>query len=160
MSLSKFQVRVTDKKVEFESKEEDWLAEGMNSLQKMEQDSFRQFLDFAYLYHTALTHKSLWILIPYFGIILGNTFKELNVNLAIFCCKALVWFSFLQGVICCVFKGMEIKPGSMGKAVPLYDVQVCWLLFRVFHRELLVGWFSVFVFLCWTKICVVFHSRS
>ncbi|KAK2533535.1 acyl-coenzyme A synthetase Acsm4 [Columba guinea] len=27
------------------------------------------------------------------------------------------------GVVCCVFKGMKIKPGSMGKAVPLYDVQ-------------------------------------
>lgn len=55
---------------------------------------------------------------------------------------------------------MKIKPGSMGKAVPLYDVQVCWLLFRVFERALLVGWFSGFVFLHWTKICVVFHSRS
>ncbi|XP_074961222.1 acyl-coenzyme A synthetase ACSM3, mitochondrial-like isoform X3 [Phalacrocorax aristotelis] len=28
------------------------------------------------------------------------------------------------GVIACVFKGMKIKPGSMGKAAPLYDVQV------------------------------------
>ncbi|XP_024060475.1 acyl-coenzyme A synthetase ACSM4, mitochondrial-like isoform X2 [Terrapene carolina triunguis] len=28
------------------------------------------------------------------------------------------------GVVCSVFKGMKIKPGSMGKAVPLYDVQI------------------------------------
>ncbi|XP_040449765.1 acyl-coenzyme A synthetase ACSM4, mitochondrial-like isoform X2 [Falco naumanni] len=28
------------------------------------------------------------------------------------------------GIICCVSKGMKIKPGSMGKAVPLYDVQI------------------------------------
>nr|XP_006123197.1 acyl-coenzyme A synthetase ACSM4, mitochondrial-like [Pelodiscus sinensis] len=28
------------------------------------------------------------------------------------------------GIICSVFKGMKIKPGSMGKAVPLYDVQI------------------------------------
>ncbi|XP_050761701.1 acyl-coenzyme A synthetase ACSM3, mitochondrial-like [Gymnogyps californianus] len=28
------------------------------------------------------------------------------------------------GVICSVFKGIKIKPGSMGKAAPLYDVQI------------------------------------
>uniref|UniRef100_A0A8B9C9K4 medium-chain acyl-CoA ligase n=1 Tax=Anser brachyrhynchus TaxID=132585 RepID=A0A8B9C9K4_9AVES len=28
------------------------------------------------------------------------------------------------GIICSVFKGMKIKPGSMGKAAPLFDVQV------------------------------------
>ncbi|NXY14054.1 ACSM4 synthetase, partial [Atrichornis clamosus] len=28
------------------------------------------------------------------------------------------------GIICSVFKGMKIKPGSMGKAAPLYDVQI------------------------------------
>nr|XP_005304811.1 acyl-coenzyme A synthetase ACSM4, mitochondrial-like isoform X1 [Chrysemys picta bellii]XP_023958137.1 acyl-coenzyme A synthetase ACSM4, mitochondrial-like isoform X1 [Chrysemys picta bellii] len=28
------------------------------------------------------------------------------------------------GLVCSVFKGMKIKPGSMGKAVPLYDVQI------------------------------------
>ncbi|NXA16115.1 ACSM4 synthetase, partial [Sapayoa aenigma] len=28
------------------------------------------------------------------------------------------------GVICSTFKGMKIKPGSMGKAAPLYDVQI------------------------------------
>ncbi|XP_044837014.1 acyl-coenzyme A synthetase ACSM3, mitochondrial-like [Mauremys mutica] len=28
------------------------------------------------------------------------------------------------GIVCSVFKGMKIKPGSMGKAVPLYDVQI------------------------------------
>ncbi|KAM7152488.1 acyl-coenzyme A synthetase ACSM4, mitochondrial-like [Macrochelys suwanniensis] len=27
-------------------------------------------------------------------------------------------------IVCSVFKGMKIKPGSMGKAVPLYDVQI------------------------------------
>lgn len=59
MSLSKFQVTVTDKRAEFESKEEDWLAESMNSSQIMEQDSFREFLDFADLYHTALTYRIL-----------------------------------------------------------------------------------------------------
>lgn len=59
MSLSKFQVTVTGKRAEFESKEEDWLAEGMNSSQTMEHDSFREFLDFAYLYHTALAYRIL-----------------------------------------------------------------------------------------------------
>uniref|UniRef100_A0A8C9N7A1 medium-chain acyl-CoA ligase n=1 Tax=Serinus canaria TaxID=9135 RepID=A0A8C9N7A1_SERCA len=29
-----------------------------------------------------------------------------------------------MGVICSVSKGMKIKPGSMGKAAPLYDVQI------------------------------------
>uniref|UniRef100_A0A8C3XUK6 medium-chain acyl-CoA ligase n=1 Tax=Chelydra serpentina TaxID=8475 RepID=A0A8C3XUK6_CHESE len=29
-----------------------------------------------------------------------------------------------ETVLCSVFKGMKIKPGSMGKAVPLYDVQI------------------------------------
>ncbi|NWR46346.1 ACSM4 synthetase, partial [Regulus satrapa] len=29
-----------------------------------------------------------------------------------------------MGIICSVFKGMKIKPGSMGKAAPLYDVQI------------------------------------
>ncbi|XP_032930150.1 acyl-coenzyme A synthetase ACSM4, mitochondrial-like [Catharus ustulatus] len=29
-----------------------------------------------------------------------------------------------MGIICCVCKGMKIKPGSMGKAAPLYDVQI------------------------------------
>ncbi|NWZ45536.1 ACSM4 synthetase, partial [Brachypodius atriceps] len=29
-----------------------------------------------------------------------------------------------MGVISCVFGGMKIKPGSMGKAAPLYDVQI------------------------------------
>nr|XP_010308337.1 PREDICTED: acyl-coenzyme A synthetase ACSM4, mitochondrial-like [Balearica regulorum gibbericeps] len=28
------------------------------------------------------------------------------------------------GIICSVFKGMKIKPGLMGKAAPLYDVQI------------------------------------
>uniref|UniRef100_A0A8B9NW06 medium-chain acyl-CoA ligase n=1 Tax=Apteryx owenii TaxID=8824 RepID=A0A8B9NW06_APTOW len=28
------------------------------------------------------------------------------------------------GIICSVFKGMKIKPGSMGKAAPFYDVQI------------------------------------
>ncbi|NXN93456.1 ACSM3 synthetase, partial [Rhinopomastus cyanomelas] len=28
------------------------------------------------------------------------------------------------GIICSVFKGMKIKPGSMGRAAPLYDVQI------------------------------------
>ncbi|XP_053936339.1 acyl-coenzyme A synthetase ACSM5, mitochondrial isoform X2 [Cuculus canorus] len=30
----------------------------------------------------------------------------------------------LNGIICCVSKGMKIKPGLMGKGVPLYDVQI------------------------------------
>ncbi|XP_025967848.1 acyl-coenzyme A synthetase ACSM4, mitochondrial-like isoform X2 [Dromaius novaehollandiae] len=29
-----------------------------------------------------------------------------------------------MGIICSVFKGMKIKPGSMGKAAPFYDVQI------------------------------------
>ena len=143
---------------EFESKEEDWLTEDMNSSQMMEQDYFREFLDFVYLYRTTLKCRILWTLIPYFGIILENTFNELNVNVAVVHCKTLVWFWFLQGVVCAVFKGMKIKPGSMGKAVPLYDVQVCWLLFRVFFCS--VGFGFWFFFSHWTKMCVVFHSRS
>lgn len=32
----------------------------------------------------------------------------------------------MQVTICANMKGMKIKPGSLGKAVPPYDVQVCW----------------------------------
>lgn len=31
----------------------------------------------------------------------------------------------MQVTVCANMKGMEIKPGSLGKAVPPYDVQVC-----------------------------------
>lgn len=31
----------------------------------------------------------------------------------------------MQVAICANMNGMEIKPGSLGKAVPPYDVQVC-----------------------------------
>lgn len=34
--------------------------------------------------------------------------------------------SIMQVTICANMKGMRIKPGSLGKAVPPYDVQVCW----------------------------------
>jgi len=36
--------------------------------------------------------------------------------------------SVTQVTICANMKGMEIKPGSLGKAVPPYDVQVCWYI--------------------------------
>lgn len=33
---------------------------------------------------------------------------------------------FQQAMICADMKGMKVKPGSLGKAVPPYDVQVQW----------------------------------
>ena len=31
-----------------------------------------------------------------------------------------------QGISCGTLRGMKIKPGSMGKAIPPYDIQVWW----------------------------------
>ncbi|TKC33452.1 hypothetical protein EI555_011454, partial [Monodon monoceros] len=37
-----------------------------------------------------------------------------------------VLFFCEQGISCGTLRGMKIKPGSMGKAIPPYDIQVWW----------------------------------
>lgn len=36
-----------------------------------------------------------------------------------------IYLSIMQVTICANMKGMKIKPGSLGKAVPPYNVRVC-----------------------------------
>lgn len=54
----------------------------------------------------------------------NKTYKMLQKYEYVYIC-VYIYLSIMQVTICANMKGMKIKPGSLGKAVPPYNVQVC-----------------------------------
>lgn len=81
-------------------------------------------------------------------------------------CNVTLFFLLIQVLICGTFKGMKIKPGSMGKPSPAFDVKVCIYLSRIVSRPIclpptrLLPAFTLLVLVIMSRDCHVLASME